>query len=184
MFLDLDSWLPTQILLFYQGRVQTTSPGDSDIVCIFFWTHYACVLVSQSCLTLCDPMDCSPPGSSDHGILQVRTLEWIVIPFSRGSFQPRDQTLVSCISGRFFTILQGTYHTYIYIYIYIYMYIYVCMCIYVCVYICMICYICCIYTCMYIHMGFPGGAMITNLSAVQEMQETQVRSLDWEDHLE
>ena len=39
----------------------------------------------QSCLTLCDPMDCSPPGSSVHGILQARILEWVAMPFSRGS---------------------------------------------------------------------------------------------------
>ena len=62
------------------------------------------VLASQSCLTLCDPRDCSPPGSSDHGILQARILEWVAIPFSRGSSWPRDQTQVSCIAGRFFTI--------------------------------------------------------------------------------
>ena len=62
------------------------------------------VLVSQSCLTLCDPMDSSSPGSSVHGILQARILEWVAIPFSRGSSWPRDQTLVSCIPGRFFTI--------------------------------------------------------------------------------
>ena len=43
------------------------------------------VKVAQSCLTLCDPMDCSPPGSSVHGILQARILEWVFIPFSRGS---------------------------------------------------------------------------------------------------
>ena len=43
------------------------------------------VLVTQSCLTLCDPVDCSPPGSSVHGILQARILEWVAIPFSRGS---------------------------------------------------------------------------------------------------
>ena len=48
------------------------------------------VLVAQSCLTLCDPIDCSPPGSSVHGILQARILERIAIPFSRGSSQPRD----------------------------------------------------------------------------------------------
>ena len=48
------------------------------------------VLVTQSCLTLCDLMDCSPPGSSVLGILQARILEWIAIPFSRGSSQPRD----------------------------------------------------------------------------------------------
>ena len=43
------------------------------------------VLVAPSCLTLCNPMDCSPPGPSVHEILQVRILEWIAIPFSRGS---------------------------------------------------------------------------------------------------
>ena len=43
------------------------------------------VLVTQSCLTLCDSMDCNPLGSSVHGILQARTLEWVAIPFSRGS---------------------------------------------------------------------------------------------------
>ena len=62
------------------------------------------VLVTQSCPTLCDPMDCSPPGFSVYGILQARMLEWVAIPFSRGSSQPRDWTQVSCISGRFFTI--------------------------------------------------------------------------------
>ena len=48
------------------------------------------VFVAQSCLILCDPMDCSPPGSSVHGILHARTLEWVAIPFSRGSSQPRE----------------------------------------------------------------------------------------------
>ena len=61
------------------------------------------VLVTQSRPALCNPMDCSPPGFSVHGILQARILEWIAIPFSRGTSQPRDQTLVSCIAGRFFT---------------------------------------------------------------------------------
>ena len=46
--------------------------------------------VNQSCPTLCDPMDCSPPGSSIHGIFQARILEWVAILFSRGSSQPRD----------------------------------------------------------------------------------------------
>ena len=46
--------------------------------------------VAQSCLTLCDPMDCSPPGFSVHGILQARILEWVAISFSRGSSRPRD----------------------------------------------------------------------------------------------
>ena len=61
-------------------------------------------LVTQSCLTLCNPMNCSPPGSSVCGILQARILEWVAIPFFSGSSQPRDRTLVSCIAGRFFTV--------------------------------------------------------------------------------
>ena len=63
-----------------------------------------CVLVTQSCLTLCDPMVGSLPGFSVHGILQARILEWITIHFSRGTSQPRDRTLVSCIAGRLFTV--------------------------------------------------------------------------------
>ena len=62
------------------------------------------VLVAQLCPILCDPMDCSPPGSSVHGILQARTLEWVAIFFSRESSQARDRTRVSLISGRFFTV--------------------------------------------------------------------------------
>ena len=62
------------------------------------------VIVAQSCWTLCNPMDCSPPGSSVHGILQARILEWVAISFPRGSSQQRDQTWVSWIAGRFFTI--------------------------------------------------------------------------------
>ena len=53
---------------------------------------------AQSCLTLCDPMDCSPPGSSVHEIFQARILEWVAISYSRGSSQPGDRTCVSCIS--------------------------------------------------------------------------------------
>ena len=60
--------------------------------------------VTQSCPTLCDPMDCSLPGSSVHGIFQARVLEWVTISFSRGSSQPRDWTLVSRVAGRCFTV--------------------------------------------------------------------------------
>ena len=76
------------------------------------------MLITQSCPTLCNPVDCSPPGSSVHGILQARILEWVAILFSRGFSQPRNRTLVSsrgfsqprnrtlvsCIAGGFFTI--------------------------------------------------------------------------------
>ena len=62
------------------------------------------MLVAQSCPTLCNPMDCSPPGSSVHGILQARTLEWVAICFSKGSSRPRDWTQVSRIAGKLFTI--------------------------------------------------------------------------------
>ena len=51
----------------------------------FFRTRKVKALVTQSYLTFCNPMDCSPPGSSVHGILQARTLEWIAVPFSKGS---------------------------------------------------------------------------------------------------
>ena len=60
----------------------------------------------QSCLALCDPVDCNLPGSSDHGIFQARILEWVAMPSSRGSSQPRDQTCVSpspAFAGKFFT---------------------------------------------------------------------------------
>ena len=60
------------------------------------------VPVAQSCLTLCDPMGCSLPGSSVHGIFQVAVLEWFAISFSRGSSQPRARTRVSrIVDGRF-----------------------------------------------------------------------------------
>ena len=63
-----------------------------------------CVCVrTQSYLTLCDPMDHSLPGSSDNGIFQATILEWVAMPSSRGSSQPRDQICISYIAGRFFT---------------------------------------------------------------------------------
>ena len=68
------------------------------------WRKKVKMLITQPCLTLCNPVDCSPPGSSVHGILQARILEWVAITFSRGSFWPRNQSQVSCIAGRFFTV--------------------------------------------------------------------------------
>ena len=60
-------------------------------------------LFAQSSLTHCNSMDCSPPGSSVHGISQARILEWVAISFSKGSSQPRGQTCISCLAYRFFT---------------------------------------------------------------------------------
>ena len=99
--------------LHWEHGVLATGPLGQSLTRIFDWGVntragrdpfiYMCVLVAQSCLSLCDPMYCSPTGFSVHGILQARILEWVAIPFSRGSSWPRDQTLVSCIAGRFFT---------------------------------------------------------------------------------
>ena len=69
------------------------------------WTfaYFVVVLFTKLCPTLWDPTDCSPPGSSVHRIFQARRLKWVAISFSRGSFQTRDRTYVSCIGRRFFT---------------------------------------------------------------------------------
>ena len=80
---DLERWMG--------GGVGGKSKREKMCVCV-------CV-----CPTLCEYMDYSPLGSSAHGILQARILEWIAFPFSRGSSQPRDQIRVSHIQGRFFT---------------------------------------------------------------------------------
>ena len=66
------------------------------------WRKWKCH--SLSCVWLCDTMDCGAPGSSVHGVLQARILEWVDIPFSRGSSQIRDRTQASCIAGRFFSV--------------------------------------------------------------------------------
>ena len=81
--------------------------------------------VAQSCLTLCDPMDFSLPGSSVHAILQAGILEWLAMPFLRGCSQTRDQTWASWIACRFFTIWVTREAPYVS----------VCLCVYVCIYI-------------------------------------------------
>ena len=80
-----------------------TSPGGSAILCFFFILAHNSIerkklKVAQSCPTLCNPMD-----NRVHGILQARILEWVTVPFSRGSSQPRDQSQVCHIAGGFFT---------------------------------------------------------------------------------
>ena len=87
------------------GRLDSNIEYKNVSLILALWrTKCVCVLVAQLCPTLCDPMDCSPPGFFVHGILQARILEWVAISFSRGSSWPRDQTQVSCFAGRFFTI--------------------------------------------------------------------------------
>ena len=83
---------------------EASTPQRRVLIVQMQWSEMK-VLVAQSCLTLCDPMDCSPPGPSVHGILQARILEWAAITLSRGSSQPRDRTQVSCTAVRLFTSL-------------------------------------------------------------------------------
>ena len=96
----------TQLLLLLVSCMRACILGHFSRVWLFVISVCVsvCVLVAQLCLILCDPMDCSLPGSSVCGILQARILEWVAMPSSRASFWPRDWTCVSCIAGRFFTI--------------------------------------------------------------------------------
>ena len=71
---------------------------------LWYQKHESESEVTQSCPTLCDPMDCSLPGFSVHGIFQARLLEWVAISFSRRSLWPRNWTRVSCIVGRCSTV--------------------------------------------------------------------------------
>ena len=104
---------PVEILLFLQSLPESSKQSKGFVlhtllvcVCICIYTHtpnsytYICMHDKSLwlCLTFCDPMDYSPPGSSVHGILQARTLEWVAMPFSRGSSRPRDRTHVSYVS--------------------------------------------------------------------------------------
>ena len=82
------------------GLVILSSPQHSSPCCCY-------CLVAKLCLTLCHPMDCSPLGSSVHGISQARILEWVTISISRGSSRARDQTCISCI-GRWVLYLGAT----------------------------------------------------------------------------
>ena len=91
--------LPLVLLSVTAGRSLQVTCALSDC-----WKVKVKGLVAQSCPTLCDPMDCNLPGSCVHGLLQIRILEWVAIPFFRGSSRPGDRTQVSCIAGRFFTI--------------------------------------------------------------------------------
>ena len=81
----------------------SSQPRDQTSNSCFGIAWFELTFTQINCLTLYDLTVCSLPAPSIHGILQARILEWISIPFSRGSSQPRDQTWFSCIAGRFFT---------------------------------------------------------------------------------
>ena len=83
--------------------------GFLNMRCLDYWSSMDAlsILVAPSCPTLCNPMDCSLPGSFVHGILQTRILAWVAIPFYRRSSWPRDQTGLSYIADRFFTLSES-----------------------------------------------------------------------------
>ena len=91
--LPLSLWLPCWSKLWISSK-------QAPFLFWFGWSSFISTLerVVQSCLTLCDPMDCSPPSSSVHGTLQARILELVAIPFSKESSRPSDWTCVSCVS--------------------------------------------------------------------------------------
>ena len=74
-------------------------------ICTRSSIHEYELLVIQLCLTFCDPMDCNAPDSSVHGISHARILQWVAISFSKASSQTSDRTRVSCIVGRFLSII-------------------------------------------------------------------------------
>ena len=87
----------------FKWRVQGKA-SEKQKFCYIISGVYVCVcLVTQSCPTLCDFIDCSPPGSSVCEILQARILKWVAISSFRGSSKPRDRTHVSCVGGGFLT---------------------------------------------------------------------------------
>ena len=104
----------TMISVCFQGKLfnttviqvyaPTSNAEEAEVVQFYEDLQNLLSEVAQSCLTFCNPMDSSQPGSSVHGIFQARILEWVAISFSWGSFQPRDRTRVSRILGRHFTV--------------------------------------------------------------------------------
>ena len=96
--------LDSRLLYMLFHRCWKASQSESTNI-YSYQQHFYCLSFSvvhakspHLCLTFCNPVDCSPPGSSVHGILQARILEWVAMPFSRGSSPPRDQAHVSYVS--------------------------------------------------------------------------------------
>ena len=111
MFMDLKMIIMREHVEKLNIKNRNKAPKNNQIEILELKNHNLDVeiygggggLVPKWCLALCDCMDCSPPGSSVHGILQARILEWVAISFSRGSSRSRDWTWVSCLAGGFFT---------------------------------------------------------------------------------
>ena len=98
---------PRSCVLIHASPSASVPPGSSWVISFYnkpVKVKKVTVLVTQSCPTLCYSMDFSSPISSAHGILQARILDWVAIPFSKRSSQPRDWSQVSSIAGRFFTV--------------------------------------------------------------------------------
>ena len=87
-----------------EKRESSYPAGGNVNWCSHYGRPYGGGLVGKSCPTLCNPVNCSLPGFSIHGIFQAKVLKWVAISFSSGSSQPRDRTQVSHIVGRHFTI--------------------------------------------------------------------------------
>ena len=98
-YLSFSFWLPSLTMIISRS-IHVAANGIISFLFMAEWVSE----VTQSCLTLCDPMDYSLPGSSVHGIFQAIVLEWIAISFSRGSSQPRDRIQVSRIVDRHCTV--------------------------------------------------------------------------------
>ena len=91
--------LSVTCVLVYWGTFRNAATPHHNLFCYESESE-----VGQSCPTFCDPVDYSPPGSSVHGILPARILEWVAISYSRGSSQLRDRTQVFCIASRLFKL--------------------------------------------------------------------------------
>ena len=93
--METGRWKRENDRTFALNSEQETSVSAEGMHVLSFPAYAELCLVTEPYLTLCDPMECSPPGSSLHGILQARILEWVALHSSRGSSQPRDGTQVS-----------------------------------------------------------------------------------------